>query len=97
MPSIPWNVIGAGGGFALLVLIIVFGFLLKMKKDMKREKRCCDVPEVREAMKNNILTHKNVTDIGGEMRAQTKEMVKQTTLLKIMVRRANGGVIDFDL
>ena len=97
MPNIPWNVIGAGGGFALLVLTIVFGFVLKMKKDMKKERLCCDVPEVREAMKNNLLTHETVTDIKGEMKAQTKEMVKQTTLLKIMARGVNGGVTDFDL
>ena len=100
MPSIPWDVIGAGGTFVIVVLGIVFGFMIKMKKLIEKstegKTQCVDHPGAQEAMKNNILTHEAVVDIRAEMKEQTKEMVKQTTLLRIMARRVNGGPMNFD-
>jgi hypothetical protein len=103
MPSIPWDVIGAGGGFALLVLVVVFTFLIKWSNKMKKElqseakNRCCDVPEVREAMKNNIITAQALTEMKSDLKTLTRETIKQTTIMKIIMRRNNGGPMNFDL
>ena len=102
MPSIPWDVIGAGGGFAILVLTVVFVFLIKWKKSMTEElkkesrKPCVESEKVIESFQRNIQTAKTVDGIHKEMVDQTKELLKHTILLKIMARRANGGVFDPD-
>ena len=89
--------LGVGGAFAVIILIVVFGFLKKWlnrtvpeviikgnnkKNSRQNQPRCVNIPEVREAIKNNILTAKAVDNLTGHMETVKTEALVQTAVLK---------------
>ena len=92
MTHIPWTQLGVGGAFAIIVLCIVFKFVSSMKNGKKIP--CVNHPKVVESFQRNVLTSEAVGEIRKEMQEQTKHLIQHTILLKILARKANGGIID---
>lgn len=51
-PSIPWHIIGPAGALAVIILLIVFGFLLKYQS--KKSSNSCAPKDLNTVNKNSL-------------------------------------------
>ena len=75
--------VGSGGTFAIIVLLLVFKFL-RSKKQCNDGLRCVNIPEVREALKTNLLTGEASSRLEGKIDDLKEDSTVQTTHLKII-------------
>ena len=80
--------LGAGGILAVVILIVVFKFGYPMLKARKNGVRCVHLPEVRDALKSNLLSSAAVDRVELKVDTLGKESTEQTTHLKGIAMQA---------
>jgi len=81
--EIPWEFIGPFGALAVIMFICSCVFVVKMTK--KKNGRCCDDANVRDAMTNNTIMKETVVDMKSFMQDSRSAHQDQTAVLKLLL------------
>lgn len=81
--KIPWEYITPIGAIAVILVIVVLTFVMKMNG--KSREKCCDNPVVQRAIDQNSIMKETIYDMKGFMVDTKVVEVKQTNLLISLV------------
>lgn len=87
MKGIPWGEIGAFGSFAIIIVLIVLGFVLKWRKGRNtpgtiNKSRCINDPRFQTGLTDIAITKESMSEMKQDMKGLTEKTVEQTGILK---------------
>lgn len=88
MKGIPWGEIGAFGSFAIIIVLIVLGFVLKWRKGKNasggtiNKLRCINDPRFQAGLTDIAMTKESMAEMKQDMKHLTEKTVEQTGILK---------------
>ncbi len=86
MKGIPWGEIGAFGSFAIIIVLIVLGFVLKWRKGRNNpgtinKSRCINDPRFQAGLTDIAMTKESMGEMKGDMKRLCEKSIEQTNVL----------------
>lgn len=86
MKGIPWGEIGAFGSFAIIIVLIVLGFVLKLKRRNTpgtiNKSRCINDPRFQTGLTEIAITKESMSEMKQDIKNLSEKTVEQTGILK---------------